>query len=99
MTGKRLFSADTFAGCELLTELFVTDNIGQIPDGTFRGAENLEKIHILSQNPDSCTVNNVSMGAREGLPESCRFYVPETSYTDYITNYFWGPYANYIVAE
>lgn len=99
--GKKVvaFSADTFAGCELLTELFVTDNIGQIPDGTFRGAENLEKIHILAQNPDSCTVNNVSMGAREGLPESCRFYVPETSYTDYITNYFWGPYANYIVAE
>ena len=49
--GKKVvaFSADTFAGCEKLTELFVTDNIGQIPDGTFRGAENLEKIHILAE--------------------------------------------------
>ena len=99
--GKKVvaFSADTFAGCEKLTELFVTDNIGQIPDGTFRGAENLEKIHILAEDPNDCTVNNVSMLAREGLPESSRFYVPAGSYADYITNYFWGPYADYIVAE
>ena len=99
--GKKVvaFSADTFADCGALLELFVTDNIGQIPDGTFRGAENLVKIHILAENPNDCTVNNVSMMARDGLPESARFYVPAASYTDYITNYFWGPYANYIVAE
>ena len=93
------FTADTFAGCGTLAELFVTDNIGQIPDGTFRGAESLEKIHILAVDPDKCTVNNVSGGAREGLPERSRFYVPEESYANFVTNYFWGPYANYIVAE
>ena len=99
--GKKVvaFTADTFAGCGTLAELFVTDNIGQIPDGTFRGAESLEKIHILAVDPDKCTVNNVSGGAREGLPERSRFYVPEESYANFVTNYFWGPYANYIVAE
>ena len=99
--GKKVvaLSADTFADCGALVELFVTDNISQIADGTFRGAGNLEKIHILASDPDKCTVNNVTGGAREGLPERSRFYVPAASRSAFATNYFWGPYAAYLVGE
>ena len=99
--GKKvvMFTEGTFEGCGNLVELFITDNIARIPDGTFRGADNLEKIHILADDPDKCTVNNVSMGAREGLPETSRFYVPAGSRDLFATNYFWGPYAAYIVGE
>lgn len=99
--GKKVttLSADAFAGCGMLQELTITDNIGQILDGAFRGAENLTVIHILAGDPGKCTVNNLSMKAREGLPERSRFYVSASAYEAYISNYFWGPYAEYIVAE
>lgn len=92
-------SADTFADCGLLRELTITDNIGQIPDGTFRGADNLTVIHVLAEDPNDTTVNNLSGMAMEGLPSSARFYVSAESLSEYKTNYFWGPYAEYIVSE
>ncbi len=99
--GKKVvaLSADTFADCASLRELSITANIGQIPDGTFRGAVNLTVIHVLAEDPNDTTVNNLSGMAMEGLPSSARFYVPAESYAAYQTNYFWGPYAEYILSE
>lgn len=99
--GKKVLSlsADAFAGCDALTELFITDNIVQIPDGTFRGADGLLKIHVLATDPNMTTVNNLSGGARDGLSESCCFYVPKGALDAYKTNYFWNPYAAYMIGE
>jgi hypothetical protein len=99
--GKKVvsFKADTFAGAENLRELTITKNIGQIPDGTFRGASSLTKIHVQALDPNDTTVNNLSGMAMEGLPSSARFYVSADSLSAYQTNYFWGPYAEFIVAE
>jgi hypothetical protein len=33
------------------------------------------------------------------MPDDARFYVPADSYGAYISNYFWSPYADRIVAE
>ena len=101
VNGKKVvfLAADAFAGCENLTELFITANIGQIPDGTFRGAGNLTKIHVLAADPNMTTVNNLSGGARDGLSEAARFLVPAGSLDAYKTNYFWNPYAAYIIGE
>ena len=57
------------------------------------------KIHVLAQDPNMTTVNNLSGGARDGLSESCRFYVPKTALDAYKTNYFWNPYAAYMIGE
>ena len=99
--GKKVvsFKADTFAGAEALRELTITKNIGQIPDGTFRGASSLTKIHLEALDPNDTTVNNLSGIAMEGLPSSAKFYVSADSLSAYQTNYFWGPYAEFIVAE
>ncbi len=99
--GKKIvsLSADTFADCGNLQELYITDNISQIPDGTFRGADHLNKIHILAESPDKTTVNNLTGLATEGLPDSARFYVPAASLSEYKSNYFWGAYSQYLVAE
>ncbi len=90
--------ADAFAGCDALRELYITENIGQISDGTFRGAKNLAKIHILKTVPGS-EVDSLSKAATDGLPPHARFYVPAASYDAYITSYSWGPYASYILPE
>ncbi len=90
------------AGClegGAMEELTITDNIAKIPDGTFRGAGSLQKIHILALDPGKTTVNNLSGGATEGLSASARFYVPTESFDRYRTDYFWGPYAEFILPE
>ena len=92
-------SIDTFIGCENLSEIFITSNIGNIPDGTFRGASNVTKVHILATDPNDTTVDNISVKAMDGLPSSARFYVPAESLSEYKVNYFWGPYAEYILGE
>ncbi len=98
--GKKVVavSADAFAGGEKITELYVTDNIGQIENGAFRGADALVSIHILADDPDSTKVDSLG-NPREGLPSESRFYVPEASLEAFKSNYFWGPHADYIKAE
>ena len=98
--GKKVtqISADAFAGGSAIRELFVTDNIAQIADGAFRGADSLTKIHILAENPDDTKVNSIG-NPRDGLPSDSRFYVPKGSLSVYENNYFWGPFAEYLIGE
>lgn len=99
--GKRVFAinANAFDGCSALTDIYVTTGISQINDGAFSGAPALEKVHIVTDDPDNTTVNNVSMGLRNGMAQSAMFFVPSESYSEFTSNYFWGPYADYIRAE
>lgn len=101
--GKRAVSiaADAFAGCDLLTDLVVTDNVASISDGAFRGASHLKRIHILSKNPDNTTVNGMdpTLPLLEGLPDGAFFYVPADALNAYSFNYFWAAYADYLKAE
>ena len=98
--GMRVYNIkeNAFAGATA-TEIYVTENIANIADGAFAGANSLTKVHILAANPDSTTVNNLSGELCRGMPENAKFYVPAASYGTYTSNYFWGPYADRIVAE
>jgi hypothetical protein len=98
--GMRVYNLkeNAFAGAKS-TEIIVTGNISSIEDGAFAGANSLKKVHVLADNPDSTTVNNLSGELCRGMPDDARFYVPADSYGAYISNYFWSPYADRIVAE
>jgi len=98
--GKKVVQINTgaFAGGSNIRELTVTDNIAQIQDGAFLGANSLTKIHILATDPDATKVNSLG-NPREGLPSESRFYVPTGSLTVYKNNYFWGPHADYLIGE
>ena len=89
---------NAFAGATA-TEISVTENIASIEDGAFAGANSLKKVHILAENPDSTTVNNLSGELCRGMPLDAKFYVPAASYGTYTSNYFWSPYADRIIAE
>lgn len=99
--GKRVYAIGegSFDGCDLLSEIYVTENIGQINDGAFSGAGALREIHILAENPNTTTVNSVSMGLTDGMAKGAKFYVKSASYDDFASNYFWGPYSDYLAAE
>lgn len=98
--GMRVYNLNenAFTGA-VATEIYVTENIANIEDGAFAGANSLSKVHILAENPDSTTVNNLSGELCRGMPSGAKFYVPAASYATYTTNYFWGPYADRIVSE
>lgn len=98
--GKHIYAVDTgaFDGGNV-KEIYISERISTINDGAFFGASNLEKVHIMAADPNDTTVNNVSMGLCEGMAQGARFYVAKDSYDDFISNYFWGPYADKIVKE
>ncbi|MBQ0124989.1 MAG: hypothetical protein KBS59_01525 [Clostridiales bacterium] len=98
--GVRILSIDegAFAGCAA-TDIYITAGVSSIGDGAFAGAVKLKKIHILACDPNLTTVNNATMGLCEGLAPGAKFCVPADSYGDFVTNYFWGPYAEYIERE
>ncbi len=98
--GMRVYNLNenTFAGSSV-TEIFVTENIASIEDGAFANASALKKVHVLAENPDSTTVNNLSGELCRDMPEDAMFDVPTASYGTFISNYFWSPYASRIVAE
>jgi hypothetical protein len=98
--GMRVYNLkeNAFAG-SAATEIYITENISNIEDGAFASANSLKKIHILTKNPDSTAVNNLSGELCKGMPSDAKFYVPAASYSTYISNYFWSPYADRIVSE
>jgi len=98
---KKVYSLDAgvFAECDNLKEIFVTKNISYIVDGVFEGAESLEKIHILNEDPDKVTVNNLSGELVRGMNKKAKFYIKESAYSLFVTNYFWGVYTDYLVIE
>ena len=99
--GMRVYNIKegAFTGSVAAVDIYVTENIASIGDGAFAGAESLKKVHILADDPNTTTVNNITMGLLSGLASGAKFYVSSASYDEYISNYFWGPYASRIVAE
>ena len=98
--GKKVtqIAENAFNGGSGIKELFITDNITWIADGAFRGADSLTKIHILATDPDMTKVNSIG-NPREGLPAESRFYVPKASLSVFENNYFWGPFAQFLIGE
>ena len=98
--GKKVtqIAENAFTGGSGITELYITDNVSWIADGAFRGADSLTKIHILATDPDMTKVNSIG-NPREGLPADSRFYVPSASLSVFENNYFWGPFAQFLVGE
>ncbi len=98
--GMKIYAVDTGAfASDNVTEIYITANIPTINDGAFANAPKLTKVHILAENPDDTTVNNVSMGLCDGMAQGAKFYVGADVYGDFVSNYFWGPYADRIAKE
>ena len=99
--GMRVFDieANTFAGCNALTDIYITANIASIKDGAFADAPELKKVHILTDDPDGTTVNNLSGELCNGMAAEAKFYVKAELLGTFESNYFWNPYAYRIEAE
>lgn len=98
--GKRVVSVarGAFDGSSAV-DIYITTGITQLADGAFAGATALKRVHILATDPNNTTVNNVTGGLTDGMAKGAVFCVPKGCAGEFSSNYFWGPYADYITEE
>lgn len=87
-------SRETFAGNTAIREVVLQANLRGLEDGSFTGCTALERIVLRNLSPSSCPVG---AGLLEGT--AATVVVPQESYSAYLTNYFWAPYAGRIRGE
>jgi len=82
--------AQAFADCSA-KEINLPDTITVLSAGIFNGAKSLEKVVISSRS-----LPEVGNGLMTGASDKVRLFVPSGLYSNYVTDYFWGAYAEYI---
>lgn len=90
--GKRVvtFDRDVFAGNTLVKEITVPQSVRVLKDGAFSGCASLKRLNLLHTSPDE-----ISVGIKllEGAA-NCKIYVSRDAYANFVTNYYWGQYAD-----
>ena len=77
-----------FAGCSA-TEIILPRTISVLSADIFRDAKELTKVYLMCE-----TLPEVGNNLLNGANEHLKIYVPASSYSNYVTDYFWGVYAD-----
>lgn len=81
-----------FSGCRNLTGVTFGDNIKSISNGAFSDCTKLASVTLNSTTPPSINSNSF-----QGVPTTCKFYVPCSAVHGYRTASVWSSYASQIV--
>ena len=81
-----------FENCESLTDITFGDNITSIGGYAFNNCTKLASVTLNSTTPP--TINSNSL---QGIPSTCKFYVPCSAVNTYRTASVWSSYASQIV--
>lgn len=73
-----------------LKSVTIQENIHTLSNGSFLGCDNLERIVLRHSEPAEISVGYELLN---GVPGSCKIYVPEDALSEFANNYFWGRYA------
>lgn len=85
-------NSSAFGGCSSLTSVTLGDNIKSIANNAFNGCTSLTSITFNSPTPPTITSNSL-----QGIPSTCKFYVPCSAVNTYRTASVWSSYASQIV--
>lgn len=85
------FKADVFQNNETITEIRIQDNITMLEDASFKGSTNLKRILLEHHKPAAISVG---MNLMEG--SKAKICVKKKFYDDFINNYFWSMYGEYL---
>ncbi len=80
--------SNAFANCKA-REIVFPETIKVLSSGIFSGANDLTKVILESR-----TLPGVGNGLLDGANGDVKIYVPKDSYSVYVTDYFWGAYAD-----
>ena len=90
--GVYKIGSDAFAGCAAAS-IEIPACVSVLGAGLFRDAVNLKEVRLLSEK-----LPEVGDGFLAGAPQDLAVYVPADLYSDYVTDYFWGRYGQWIKA-
>lgn len=83
---------NAFRGCTRLTGVTFGDNMKSIANNAFSGCTKLASMTFNSPTPPTITSNSL-----QGIPSTCKFYVPCSAVNTYRTASNWSSYASQIV--
>ena len=90
-----MVGANCFSNCTNLQEIILPKTITSISNGAFANVYKLDTVVLLYSDPNKITVDFTG-GLVEGTLDTFKFLVPESGYSAYATDYYWGPYNKYI---
>ena len=90
--GVYKIGSDAFAGCAAAS-IEIPACVSVLGAGLFRDAVNLKEVRLLCEK-----LPEVGDGFLAGAPQDLAVYVPADLYSDYVTDYFWGRYGQWIKA-
>jgi hypothetical protein len=88
------FAPSLFAGNTIVKEITVQSNITCIENLSFDGCNSLERLVLTNSSPESCSVAGELL-----VGTDCNIYVPQQSFSAYLTNYFWSIYSDRICSD
>lgn len=83
---------NAFRDCTSLTGVTFGDNMKSIANNAFNGCTKLASMTFNSPTPPTITSNSL-----QGIPSTCKFYVPCSALNAYRTASVWSSYASQIV--
>lgn len=83
-------ASSAFSGCAA-SQIEIPKTVRVLSGKLFCDAKNLSAVHLLSD-----TLPQVGDSMMTGAAENVKIYVPADIYGDYITDYFWALYAEYL---
>lgn len=89
------FSKSVFSNNASIKEITIQENIRSLEDASFDGATSLEKVHLKHKDPSNIGVGWYLFQNNKNT----KIYVPSSSISKYLTNYFWGYYSDRIEGE
>lgn len=92
LNNKSQISSYAFSNCNSLTGVTFGNNMKSIANGAFQGCTKLASVTCNSTTPP--TIDSTSF---EGVPSTCKFYVPCSAVNTYRTASVWSSYASQIV--
>ncbi len=93
--GKKVtvVAANTFAGNTKIVSIYWGANVKRIEEYSFTGCTALKNFYLPKDNtPGDCLVNRNGFDSLKNL----NVYVPQDKVSDYILNYFWSQYGEWI---
>lgn len=91
-TGVTTLGASVFSTCDALTKITLGPNVTKIGQYCFYGCSILEEIYLPTVTPPTG-----AYAMLEGVPDTCKIYIPSGSLSSYSSAKYWTDYSSMFV--
>lgn len=93
-SGVKTLGASVFSTCELLEKVILGPNVTSVGQYCFYGCGVLSEIHLPTTTPPTGAYSML-----EGVPDTCKIYIPSGSINAYSSAKYWSDYSSMFVEK